>query len=177
MSRPIQLSITSPVTVEQIFSAFASRDYWLARLAAFGGGNTLDALVVDTDGTVRVGTVQDLSHDALPRVIAKVLPGDAMIVRGETWKPLDDGRVSGTISMSADGMPGSGWGTAVLRPAGDGARLTVSATVEFNVPVVGGTIERLIAGQVAEGICQIQQFTTQWITQRFPALNRHGSRR
>jgi hypothetical protein len=37
--------------------------------------------------------------------------------------------------------------------------------VEFNVPLVGGKIESYLAGQLAEGIAEIQRFTTQWITE------------
>jgi hypothetical protein len=31
--------------------------------------------------------------------------------------------------------------------------------------VVGGTIESYLAGQLAEGITEIQRFTTAWITE------------
>ena len=174
MSRPVRFSVTSPVTVEQIFSAFTQEEYWLARLAHFGGSNSLDALLVDDDGTVRVGTVQRLDHHSVPRVIATVLPSDSMIVRCETWKRRDDGRVSGTISMAAEGVPGSGGGTALVEPAGRGAQLTVAATVQFQMPLIGGTIERLIAGDLAEGVRQIQGFTTRWIVQHSTPRDRLG---
>ena len=47
MPRTLDMSFESPATVEQVHSAFGTQDYWLARLAAFGGAKTLDSLLVD----------------------------------------------------------------------------------------------------------------------------------
>jgi hypothetical protein len=165
MPRPLQVSFESPVTVEQVLSAFANESYWMDRISAFGGSVTLDALVTDDDGTVRVATVQDLRHDMLPGMIARVYPSDVMISRRETWRPVGGRRVDGAMNVSVTGAPGSGRGTACLTPFGNGAQLTVKATVEFGVPLIGGRIERYLAGQLAEGICEVQRFTTSWITQ------------
>jgi hypothetical protein len=52
MPRSFDFSIESPSSVEQIHAAFSEKDYWLARLAAFGGIGRLDSLVKDTDGSV-----------------------------------------------------------------------------------------------------------------------------
>ena len=54
----------------------------------------------------------------------------------------------------------------MLAPSGDGSRLNLSATVEFNVPLVGGKIESYVAGQFADGFANIHRFTTNWITER-----------
>jgi hypothetical protein len=165
MPRSFDASFESPASVEQVHSAFSDEDYWLARLAAFGGSTTLDSLIVDSDGTVIVSTTQDLRHDGLPRILAKVYRGDLNILRNETWRPIGGRRISGEISVAAAGAPGSGRGAALLAPLGKGSRLIFTATVEFNVPLVGGKIERYIAGQLVDGISEIQRFTTIWITQ------------
>ena len=64
-----------------------------------------------------------------------------------------------------NGAPGSGHGAAMLAPSGDGSRLNLSATVEFNVPLVGGKIESYVASQFADGFAEIHRFTTNWITE------------
>jgi hypothetical protein len=158
-------SFESPASVEQVHSAFSDEDYWLARIAAFGGSITLDSLIVDSDGTVIVTTTQDLRHGGLPGMLAKVYRGDLNIVRNETWRPIGGRRVSGEISVAAVGAPGSGRGVALLAPLAKGSRLIFTATVEFKVPLVGGKIESYIAGQLADGISEIQRFTTMWITE------------
>jgi uncharacterized protein DUF2505 len=165
MPRSFDVSFESPASVEQVHSTFGDEDYWLARLAAFGGTTTLDSLIVDSHGTVTVTTTQDLRHDALPRLVAKLYRGDLNILRNETWRPIGGRRVSGQISVAATGAPLSGRGAALLAPLGNGSRLKFSATVEFNVPLVGGKIESYIAGQLADGISEIQRFTTTWITE------------
>jgi hypothetical protein len=165
MPRSFDVSFESPASVEQVHSTFSDEDYWLARLAAFGGSTTLDSLMVDSDGTVTVTTTQNLRHDGLPRVVAKLYRGDLNILRNETWRPIGGRRVSGEIKVAAAGAPGSGRGTALLAPLGKGSRLKFTATVQFKVPLVGGKIESYIAGQLAEGIGEIQRFTTMWITE------------
>ncbi|WP_193048140.1 DUF2505 domain-containing protein [Mycolicibacterium baixiangningiae] len=164
MSRKFEVSVESAVTVGQVFSAFADKDYWLARISAFGDSNSLDALVVDADGAVRVSAVQDLTRELLPTALARWYPKDLTVVRAETWRWIDGSRVSGQISVATDGAPASGRGTALLVPSGDGARLDFAATVEFNVPLVGGKIENYLASQLGDGIRQIQRFTTDWVT-------------
>ncbi len=167
MPRSFDVSFESPASVEQVHSTFSDEDYWLARLAAFGGGSTtLDALIVDSDGTVTVTTTQNLRHDGLPGIVAKLYPGDLNVLRNETWRPIGGRRVSGEISIAAAGAPGSGHGEALLAPLGKGSRLKFTATVEFKVPLVGGKIESYIAGQLVEGIGEIQRFTAMWITAR-----------
>jgi hypothetical protein len=165
MPRSFDVSFESPASVEQVHSTFCDEDYWLARLAAFGGSTTLDSLIVDSHSTVTVTTTQDLRRDALPRLVAKLYRGDLNILRNETWRPIGGRRVSGQISVAVIGAPGSGRGAALLAPLGNGSRLKFSATVEFNVPLVGGKIESYIAGQLADGISEIQCFTTAWITE------------
>jgi Protein of unknown function (DUF2505) len=165
MPRSFDLSVESPVSVEQIVSAFSEEDYWLARLAAFGGIGTLDSLIVGTDGSVTVVIIQDLRHEWLPGLVAKLYPREWQVVQNETWSPIDGGRVRGEISIATRGAPGSGLGMVLLAPAQNGSRLKCTATVEFKVPLVGGKIESFIGRQLVEQISVIQRFTTKWITE------------
>jgi Protein of unknown function (DUF2505) len=163
MPRSFDVLVDSPVSVEQVHSAFGDEDYWLARIAAFGGSKTLDSLVVDSDGTVTVTITEDLRRNALPGILANLYRGDLNVRSTETWRPVADRQVSGEISVAVTGAPGSGHGAAVLAPVPNGSRLTFTATVEFKVPLVGGTIESYVAREFARGIPEIQRFTTEWI--------------
>jgi hypothetical protein len=165
MPRSFDLLVESSVSVEQIHSAFSEEDYWLARLAAFGGIGTLDSLIKGTDGSVTVVTIQDLRRDWLPGLVAKLYPRDLAVVHNETWSPIGGGQVRGEVSVAARGGPGSGLGAALLAPAQNGSRLKCTAAVEFKVPLVGGKIESYIGRQVVEQIAALQRFTTKWITE------------
>jgi hypothetical protein len=163
MTRSFDVSFDSPAGVEEIHSAFGEEDYWLARLAAFGGAKTLSSFLVESDGAVNVTITEDLRRGVLPGVLGKVYRGDLNVVATERWCPVGDRRVSGTISVAATGAPGSGHGVAILSPSRVGSQLSLSATVEFKVPLVGSRIEAYVAGEFAHGLEQIQRFTTAWI--------------
>ena len=165
MPRSFDFSVESPVSVEQIHSAFSEEDYWLARLAAFGGIGRLDSLIVGTDGSVSVAIIGDVRHDGLPGLVAKLYPREWQVVQNETWSPIDGGRVRGEVSFATRGAPGSGLGTVLLTPAQNGSRLKCTATVEFKVPLVGGKIESFIGRQLVQQISEIQRFTAKWITE------------
>ena len=56
-------------------------------------------------------------------------------------------------------------GSATLVPAdpGVGSRLDFNATVEVNIPLVGGKIENFIGSQLVELLIAEQRFTTAWM--------------
>jgi len=166
VSRAFAVSLESGATVEEVHAAFGSRDYWLDRLAAFGGAKSLDSLSVDPGGTVSVTVREDLRHAALPGVLAKLYRGDLNVRSTEVWSPAGDGGLHGEIGVQVIGAPGSGGGTAVLTPSGGGSQLDLSATVEFRFPLVGGRIEGFVAGQFVEGFARINRFTSSWIAER-----------
>jgi Protein of unknown function (DUF2505) len=164
MPRSFDVSADSPASVEEVHTAFSGEDYWLARLATLNGSTTLDSLVVDDDQTVRVATTQDLGRDLLPGIVAKFYRRDLKVRHIETWRPVDR-QLHGEISVAVSGAPGSGSGVALVAPTQNGSRLTFTATVEFKVRLVGGTIESFIAREFVQGIPEIQRFTSMWITE------------
>ncbi len=165
MPRSFDVSADSPATVEQVHSAFSDEGYWLARLATMNGSTALESLIVDDDQTVRVATTQDLGRDLVPGIVAKFYRRDLKVRHTETWRPID-GQLRGEINVAVSGAPGSGSGAALVAPTQDGSRMTFEGSVEFKVPLVGGTIESFIAREFARGIPDIQHFLTKWVTQR-----------
>ncbi|WP_006241251.1 DUF2505 domain-containing protein [Mycolicibacterium tusciae] len=166
MSRSVDFSVDSSATVEQLHSAFSEESYWRARLATFGGFGRLDSLTIEPDGSTKVVIVQDLHHEGLPALVAKLFPKEWRVVQTETWSPISDGRLRGEISIISHGAPGSGLGTAVLAPAPNGSRLNCSATVEFRVPLIGGKVESLVSRLLAQQISGLQRYTVKWITEQ-----------
>jgi hypothetical protein len=165
MPRSFDFLVKSSVSVEQIHSAFSEEDYWLARLAAFGGVGRLDSLTIGTDGSAHVVIVQDLRHDWLPGLFAKLYSRDLQVVQKETWSLIGGGMVRGEVSTSARGAPGSGLGTVLMLPAQNGSRLKCTATVQVKVPLVGGKIESYVGRQMVEETPVMLRFTAKWITE------------
>lgn len=165
MPRSFDVVTDTSAGVAAVQSAFGRRDYWLARLAAYGGDSmTLESLEVDPYGAIMVTTSQDFRNSALPGVLARVLPADLKLVRTESWRPADNGEVHGEITIEAHGVPGSGGGTTVLKPVPAGSQLRFTGQLEVGIPLVGGRIEQYIAGLIAKEVPEMQRFTTEWIS-------------
>ncbi len=166
MSRSVDVTVESPASVETILSAFGNEVYWHARLAEFTGGTaTLDDLTVDDDGTVTVALRLGLVRDHLPKVVTQLQNKDLEMLRSETWRWADEGRVRGDVGVTVPGTPLSVTGRALLVPAGGGSRLSYNATVKVKVPLVGGKIESYICGQTVGEINKLQGFTNEWIAE------------
>lgn len=168
MSRSFEIVTESLASVDQVYAAFSREDYWLARLVAFGDTSTLDALIVDADGTVTAKLTQHLDRQLLPAPVARLVPDGLRTVRTERWRPEGDQRVCGQLTVSVPGGLGSGSARGWLTPAGDGSQgsqLRFEVTVEVKIPLVGGRFEKSIGAQLTEDIPALQRFTTAWIAE------------
>ena len=154
-------------SVEQVHRAFSDEQYWLARLAGSGADDySLDSMTVNGEG-IDVVTTQTLRADLLPGVVTQFHSGDLSFVREEMWTVVTDGQASATVKGSITGAPATLGGTAVLVPrkSGNGSRLEFKATVQVDIPLVGGKIENFIGSQLVELLIAEQRFTTAWITE------------
>jgi hypothetical protein len=167
MPRSFDMATEYGGSVEQVHQAFSDEQYWLARLADSGAdGYSLDSMTVDAEG-INIKTTQRLRADRLPGVVTQFHRGDLSLVREEAWRPIRDGQATATIKVSIIGAPVMMSGTAVLAPAksGGGSRLEFKATVQVDVPLVGGKIENFIGSQLVDLLIAEQRFTTVWITE------------
>jgi hypothetical protein len=64
--RSFDFSIESPVSVEQIHSAFSEKDYWLARLAAVGGIGGLDSFASTPDLVANQHGIPPITRSPVP---------------------------------------------------------------------------------------------------------------
>lgn len=158
--RSIDFSVDSSASVEQIHSAYADREYWLAR---FGGLGSLNELTVDSDGAVTVVVVTPLGRDGLPGPVAKFFPREWQVVQNEKWSPVRDGRMRGETSVAHQGSPISGAGTLLVTPTEQGSQLKCEVTVEVRVPLIGGMFEDMVSRSLAQNVSAVQEFTSEWI--------------
>lgn len=166
MPRTFTLSEHYLASVEQVYAAFTDEQYWLARLADSGADTVaLDAMTVGADGGVDIATTQGIHRDKLPALAAQFHPGDLDVVRHEKWHPVRDGRTRAEVSGKIVGAPAKLSGDAALEPAGGGCELRLTATVQVDIPLVGGKIENFIGGQLADLMTAEQHFTATWLRQ------------
>lgn len=169
MPRTFTLSEHYPASVEKVYTAFADERYWLARLADSGADTvTLDSMAVDAEGRVDVATTQRIHRDKLPALAAQFHPGDLEVSRHERWHPVRDGRARAEVDGKIVGAPAKLSGDAVLEPVGGGCELKLTATVQVDIPLVGGKIENFIGTQLAELVAAEQRFTAGWLQRGGP---------
>src|SRR5436305_69897 len=112
MSRSFDVSVDSPASVRQVHTAFRDEDYWLARLATFGGSSTLDMLTVDADVPTTAEALARLDMpliDAMmtQRALRRVLPD-----------PVDDAVVFKCIELALrapTGADGQNWEFIIVK--------------------------------------------------------------
>ena len=165
MPRTFTLSEHYPASVERVYAAFTDQGYWLARLVDSGADSaTLDRLTVGADGGVDVTTTQAIHREKLPTLAAQFHPGDLEVARSEKWEPVRAGRARAEVTGRIVGAPAKVSGDAVLEPDGAGAALRLTATVQVDIPLVGGKIEGFIGHQLAELMTAEQRFTSTWVS-------------
>ncbi|AEV71752.1 Protein of unknown function (DUF2505) [Mycolicibacterium rhodesiae NBB3] len=168
MPRSFDMATEYEGSVEQVHSAFRDERYWLARLTESGAdAYSLDRLIRGDDGGIDVVTTQTVLASRLPGVVQQFHRGDLSFVREEVWIPVSGGRATASVKGSITGAPARLVGDAVLTPAasGPGSRLKVNATVQVDIPLVGGKIENFIGNQLVDLLIQEQRFTTAWIAE------------
>jgi hypothetical protein len=166
MPRSFDMATEYEGSVEQVHRAFREQRYWLARLTESGAdAYSLDRLVLGEDGGIQIATTQTVLASRLPGVVQQFHRGDLSFVREEVWTPADGGRARAAVKGSITGAPATLAGEAFLTPAesGPGSRLKVNATVQVDIPLVGGKVENFIGSQLVDLLIQEQRFTTLWI--------------
>jgi Protein of unknown function (DUF2505) len=168
MPRSFDMATEYEGSVEQVHRAFSDEQYWLARLADSGADDySLDSMTLEEDGGIDIVTTQRLRADRLPGVVQQFHRGDLRLVREEAWSPVRDGQATANINVTIVDAPATLHGTAVLAPANPdgGSRLDFHATVQVDIPLVGGKIENFIGNQLVDLLIAEQRFTTVWITE------------
>lgn len=160
MPRPIRYRSRSENPARLVFETMIDRTYLDARLAQLGGKGAA-LLKLDADGspggpvehaefTVRQG----VGREDLPAVIQKVLSGDLVIERTESWRRTAPDSYDGTVAARVVGSPARIRGTLRLADLADvgggrpGSEFVVDGSAQIDLPLLGGKIESVIAGQV-----------------------------
>lgn len=105
------------------------------------------------DGSVTVVTKRVVPLD-LPGFAKKVLSPRQTVVQTDEWSaPNAKGARDGTFSVEAKGSPVKVRGTLRLAPKGaTGCTNTTHVTIECKVPLIGGKIAELVAGDTRKAI-------------------------
>jgi hypothetical protein len=166
MARPIRYQSRYPLSARALYAVLIDADYLRARLGRIGG--TEAALLdhaADAEGA-KYSVRQGVSRENLPGPVQRVMRGDLVIERTETWHRLAGGRYEGTVTARVKDAPGTITGAlGLVDVAGDGAEcvMSIDGSAKVDIPLVGGKIESAIAEQVVRLVDREARFTRDWL--------------
>lgn len=174
MARPIRYRAVSENPAERVFETLVRQDYLEKRLAELGGKGA--ALLQHEAGPEEPPTEraeytvrQGVDRRRLPSVLQKVISGDLVIERLESWRRTAPGRYDGTFRANVPGAPSKIGGTLRLVDLADigdgrpGSELVLDGTAQVSIPLIGGKIESVIAEQVQQLVERETRFTLSWL--------------
>lgn len=167
MSHLVDHRSTSTHQADEVYAAMVDPEYLRARLAQIGGrrGELLDHRADEQGAHYRLR--HGLDAKDLPALLRGVLPGDITVERDESWTRVDTGRYTGETKVTVAGTPASAAGGMRLHDTDSaGSELQVRIDVTVNVPVIGGTIESFVVGQVQNLLGMESRFMQEWLAQR-----------
>ena len=86
----------------------------------------------------------------MPNVAEKVIRSVQKFTMNESWEPDGDGW-SGSYLIEFDGVPGHVAADFELYPTDDGCIYSITHKPRVKLPVIGKTLEKILASQVEEG--------------------------
>ncbi|ACU40559.1 DUF2505 domain-containing protein [Actinosynnema mirum] len=164
MARRIEHLTETTWPAADVYTALVDESYLRARLEVLGGsGAALLSHAVTATG-VAYELRQGVSSADLPPIASKVLGGDLVITRAESW--TEAGRTC-TSRVDITGVPGEldGAMTVADKPGG-GSTITLTGQVKVKIPLVGGKVEEMVVEQVAKLLDKETEFTSQWLARR-----------
>ena len=133
---------------DRVYALLTDKQFLAERLEAVG----------EDPATIRIskkGKKVDIElHRAarreLPKVAAKLIGSVQKFTMKESWQPDGDGW-TGNYKIEFDGVPGSVAAEFDLYPTDDGCVYRITHKPKVNMPIVGKTLEKILASQVVDG--------------------------
>lgn len=96
-----------------------------------------------SDDVVTAVVATDIPLDWLPPAVTSWLGASPTVQRMEEWTRDGEGARS-PLTFEFSGLPVTCEGTARLAPAGSGSRMDADLTLQVNVPLFSGAVERAV---------------------------------
>ena len=163
MARSIDYRSMLAFSAETVFATMTDEEYLRARLRELGGPGSQLLEHEASPESARYRLKQGLKESDLPPIVGKVLQGDLSIQRTESLRRTGPGAYAGNVDVAIAGVPASASGTMRLVDSVNSSEFQVYADVEVRVPLIGGKIEEIIAGQVRRLLVAETAFTVRWL--------------
>ena len=165
MPRPIRYRSQYDAAAQRLYTTVVDREYLRARLDSIGGRNAALLEHSDDENGAKYTLRQGVSRSYLPEIVQKVLNGDLVIERTETWYKADDGRYEGNVTARVKGAPGTIGGALTITGDRESSELNIDGQAKVDVPIVGGKVESVVAEQVVKLMEREARFTREWLAE------------
>ncbi len=148
---------------DAVFAMFSDPEYHRQKLVDAGHAK-VEVLECGeaADGTFRIVTRRNVTVD-VPGALKRVLNPTNTVTQTDEWAKPVKGVRSGTWKVDIKGIPIHLSGTMQLKKAGKGSVETIEGAAKASLPLVGGKLEKLAAGNFTESTVQEQDFSTRWL--------------
>lgn len=163
MTTKVTATMTYEATCDEVFAMFREQDYIEAKILHTGGTNP-DITVTDVGSDVEITTIRDLPAQ-IPAFVRAFTGEQIHVIEKARWSPADDlGARTAAVTLVFQGTPSTITGTLSLHPVPDGSVVDAVFEVKATVPLIGGKIEGVIAGQVERAIRQENRVGVAYLT-------------
>jgi uncharacterized protein YuzE len=142
----IEYEIDHPA--DRVYALLTDKAFLAERLEAVGEDPA--TIKISKKGKKVDIELQRASRRDLPKVAAKIVGSVQKFTMKESWEPDGDGW-SGSYIIEFDGVPGSVAADFDLYPTGEGCVYSITHKPRVNMPIVGKTLEKILASQVEDG--------------------------
>ena len=149
---------------DAVFAMFSDPEYHRQKLVD-AGHTKVEVLECGpgADGTFRIVTRRNVVVD-VPGALKRVLNPTNTVTQTDEWAKAQKGVRDGTWKVDIKGIPIHLSGTMQLKAAGKGSSVeTIAGTAKASLPLVGGKLEKLAAGNFNDSTAQEQDFSTRWL--------------
>lgn len=133
---------------ERVYALLTDKTFLAERIEAVGE-DPPTIKISKKGGKVEI-ELQRAARRDLPKVAAKLIGSVQNFTMKESWEPDGDGW-SGSYLIEFDGVPGHVAADFDLYPTDDGCVYSITHKPRVTVPVIGKTLEKILASQVEDG--------------------------
>jgi hypothetical protein len=143
--------------VEDVLAMLTDPAYW-DRVAAATDAISSSTTVERVGDDIRVRTDQEQRVAGVPSFAKKLVGESTRALKQQTWTGLRS-----TFEVETPGKPTHLAGEAELRAEGAGTVLGYDLEIAASVPLVGGRVEKLVAGYTVEGFEKERAVGVAWL--------------
>lgn len=133
---------------ERVYALLTDKEFLAERIVAVG--EDPPTIKISKQGKKVEIELHRAARRDLPKVAAKLIGSVQKFTMVESWQPDGDGW-SGSYLIEFDGVPGSVSADFDLYPTDDGCVYSITHKPKVNMPIVGKTLEKILANQVEDG--------------------------